>query len=529
MRKESLARGAFALVIAGFLVKVSGLALRIPLTRLIRSEGLGIYQMALPAFHALYAVASGGIPVAVNNLVSEYTVKGKEHTAEDVLRISLAVTGVLGGLAACALLVLAPWLAAMLGDKRAYHSLVAVAPAIYLYALDSCYRNYLMGRQVMTPNAVASVVEQAVRLLTTLLAAYLLMGYGSRTGGDAVEWGAAGAALGMTAGAAASLLWVVAAYRRVRVRGRRPDAPRVRKRVLGLRMMRLAWPVTLAALILPFLGLIDVGIVQRGFQAAGLSVGEATAMYGYYQGIALQVVWFPIILTSALTNALVPSLTGLKASGEQAQLEQKVLLALRACGLVGLPAAVGVAILSGPIAGLFGEPKAATALLWLAPLTYLGPLCWMIAGILQAVGKTGVPLRNFGVALVLKLLLDYLLAPRFEIRGVAAASVILFVVACWLNVRALERELEQPLPWTRLLAGPLLASLAMGAGLAGILWFGLAPSGHWGRLLYSLALAPLLYLILLLVSGALSREELRYLGGPLAPRLERLWQQVWPW
>ena len=58
-RKESLVRGAAALAVAGLVIKVSNLLVRIPLTRLIDSEGLGIYQIALPAFFALFHIAAG--------------------------------------------------------------------------------------------------------------------------------------------------------------------------------------------------------------------------------------------------------------------------------------------------------------------------------------------------------------------------------------------------------------------------------------------------------------------------------------
>ena len=524
MQRESLARGALALAIAGLLVKVSGLALRIPLTHMIKSEGIGIYQMALPAFYALFAFAAGGVPTAVNNMVAEYWTRGQYRTAERVLHLSLAFSTFAGGLATCVLLIGAPLLARALGDERSYWPLIAIAPAIYLYALDNCYRNYLQGRQIMTPSAVGSVLEQGARVVATLAAAYWLMDHG-------ITFGAAGAALGMTVGAITSVLYMAAVYRRVRVREQAPGERSTPTYVLIRRMVALAWPITIGALILPLLSLLDVGIVQRGFQKAGYSVGEATAMYGYYQGIAAQVVWFPIILTNALAGALVPKLTGLKAAGQTGQLREKIVMAMRACGLVGLPAAVGVAVLAHPIALLFGEPAAWVPLLWLAPIAYLGPLFWMMAGVLQGLGRTGIPLRNFGLAMALKLALDFLLAPipGVDIRGVAGASVVWFLVACWLNARSLERELDFSLPWSRLLVGPLLASVAMGGALLGLFASGLTPAGMWGRLAYALTLAPVLYTLILVVTRTVTWEDIRMMGGPIAPRLERLWNLLRFW
>ena len=58
-RRESVLRGAAALALAGLLIKIGNLLVRLPLTRLVGSEGLGIYQMALPAYNALLHLADG--------------------------------------------------------------------------------------------------------------------------------------------------------------------------------------------------------------------------------------------------------------------------------------------------------------------------------------------------------------------------------------------------------------------------------------------------------------------------------------
>lgn len=521
-RKESLFRGAAALAVAGLIIKISNLLVRVPLTHLMDSEGLGIYQMALPAFYALYHLAAGGVPVAVQNLVAEAFARGRRTMAEQVFRMALAYTALAGGLASLALMLGSHWMAQILGEGRVRWPLVALSPAVLLFALDSIYRNYLQGRKLMSPSATASVLEQGTKVVVTLVAAYLLIAHGK-------EYAAAGAALGITGGAVISLLYMVAYYHRIRTEDE-PDFGRPEPRGrLARRMLTLAWPVTLGSVTMPLLNLTDVGIVQRGFQKAFADQSLATAMYGAYSGIALQVIWFPQVLTGALGNALVPVLAAARARGDREAVRERILLGLRATGLICLPVAICLSILADPVARLFGEREAAVPLLYLAPVAYLGPLFWLMTAQLQALGRTGLPMRNFAIGMAVKMVLDALLAPirGIDVRGVAAASVVMFLTGCYLNARALEEELEEPLPWAMLLQGPLTAAVLMGGLLFGLALGGLLPSATWASLALALTVAPAFYLLLLVVTRALTWDDLREMGGPWGTRFEQWFHNFW--
>lgn len=523
-RKESLVRGAAALALAGLIIKVSNLLVRVPLTRLIQAEGLGIYQMALPAFWALFHLAAGGVPVAVQNLVAEYVEKGRGTVAVQVKSLALTYTLLTGGIATLILMLGALPLAKLLGEPRTYWPLVALAPAVILSAVDAIYRSYLQGRKLMTPSATASIFEQGTKVIVTLVAAYLMLPLGR-------ERAAGGAAFGITAGSAVSLLYMIYCYRQIRAEDT-PGRYRYESRAyLVRRMLSLAWPVTLGSITMPLLSLLDVGLIRRGFVRAGYSQNEATALYGAYSGIAVQVVWFPFVLTNALANALVPVLTAARARGDEETVQERVLLGLRTAGLICLPVALGVAVLARPIAGLFGDPRAAVPLLYMAPIAYLGPLSWMMTAQLQALGRTGIPMRNYMLTTVLKIGLDSVVAPirNVDVKGVALAGVLMFFTSCWLNARALEQELDEPLPWGWLLRGPLVASVIMGGALFGLAAAGLLPRAGWGSLSAAVAVAPVIYLITLLTTRAVTWSELKELSGPVGTRLERWFNAFWTW
>ena len=102
---KSLLRGVSVLSIAGILCKLIGLFFTVPLTRIIGSEGLGIYQSVYPTYNLLLTLSSAGLPVAVSRMVSQYLAKDDPRNAHHVFTTALWLLTGLGSL--CMFLMLA--------------------------------------------------------------------------------------------------------------------------------------------------------------------------------------------------------------------------------------------------------------------------------------------------------------------------------------------------------------------------------------------------------------------------------------
>ena len=74
MRKKSFVYGAIILGMASIICKIIGAIFRVPLTNLIGTEGVGIYQLVYPIFALVLVISSSGIPVAISKIISrEYS------------------------------------------------------------------------------------------------------------------------------------------------------------------------------------------------------------------------------------------------------------------------------------------------------------------------------------------------------------------------------------------------------------------------------------------------------------------------
>ena len=77
MKKSKFIKSTIILLIGGFLTKLLGMIIKIITTRLLGTEGIGIYSLLMPTFGLLIAVAQLGFPVAISKLVAEETKNNK--------------------------------------------------------------------------------------------------------------------------------------------------------------------------------------------------------------------------------------------------------------------------------------------------------------------------------------------------------------------------------------------------------------------------------------------------------------------
>ena len=199
----SFVKSVFILSLGGFIAKLLGAFYRIPLTNIIGSYGMGIYQLVFPLFSLLLTVSTAGIPVAVSKLVAEKAADGRFGQAKGVFFMALALLALLGLAGSAALYFLAGDIAVMQGNADAADAYRLIAPSVLLVCVISAYRGYFQGLMRMAPTALSQIVEQTVKMTVGLVAAAVFIVYNIKrsktdTGTSPYAWSAfAGYELGV--------------------------------------------------------------------------------------------------------------------------------------------------------------------------------------------------------------------------------------------------------------------------------------------------------------------------------------------
>lgn len=257
-----------------------------------------------------------------------------------------------------------------------------------------------------------------------------------------------------------------------------PDYPSHRQ-ILGL-----AWPVVIAGVSTPLLGLVDTAVIGQTRPAASLgaiAVGSLALTFMYWA--------FGFLRMS--TTGFVAQAHG---AGDALEVRTASLRAIALGGALGITICVlqvPFAAISLPLLGASGDLSdlAGTYIairIWAAPATLV---MYAISGIFIGLGQTRLLLKTQLLLNGLNILLDVLLAGVMDlgVRGIAIGTLIAewtaVVWGLWLVVRLLQTHHQGPgplLPWgaLRKIAAWQVTMTANGnimirtlALLAGMIWF----------------------------------------------------------
>ncbi|MBE6037568.1 MAG: polysaccharide biosynthesis protein [Clostridiales bacterium] len=534
MAKKTFFGGAVVLGAAGLLIKLLGACFRLPLANIIGDTGMAYYQAAYPVYVLLLTLSTAGIPVAISRMVAERTALHHTKEAHRVFKASILLLCMIGLASAAVLFFGAAAIAEYVKMPQAELALKAIAPALLVVPIMAAFRGYFQGMQNMKPTAVSQVIEQVFRVGAGLLLAGLLLTYG-------VEFAAAGASFGATAGGIGGLTAVLLIYLRQKkqiAQGLAQDVPCQResyRKILG-QILLIAVPITIGSAIMPIMNSIDLAIVTRRLVFAGYTVESAHALYGQLTGMAGPLINFPQVLTQAVAMSLVPTVAAAYKTKDMDFLRHNVQLGYRTAMILGLPCAVGMMTLAEPIMRLLYPSQEASAIS-AAPCLFILAIgvvflatVQMLTGVLQGVGKQLIPVRNLCIGAVAKVILTYTLTavPAINVRGAAIGTVAAYVVASSLNLLAVKKYTGVRYDFKLTIGKPLLSVIIMAAATLGTYHLGLLVLGDSWKAsalatVAAVGVAVIVYFTMILVLKAITPEELALLpkGGKLVRILKK--------
>lgn len=297
------------------------------------------------------------------------------------------------------------------------------------------------------------------------------------------------------------------------------------------RLALLAVPVTLGALALPVLNVVDAFTVPRLLQGDGLAQPEAMSLFGLYSR-GQPLVQLVVMVAGAMGGAFVPALAGARASGDADGIRRQAALVLRAAWSVGAAAAVGLALLAEPMNVMLYADAAGSRTFALVGCTALaGTVSALAAAVLQGLGTARTPALLMLTAAALKAAFNAALVPAYGTAGAACSGIAALTAAALLGSAAVRRATGAAVP-ARRAAGVVLALAVMAAALvlaerggAPLLGLVLPPRAAAAALaLGCTALGGALFFAVALRFGGVTARELRALPGgeAIAARLIRL-------
>lgn len=593
-KKQNLLNGAIILVLSTLIVKVIGVCFKMPLGNMLGMVGVGYFNSVYVIYTPIYAISMAGLPIAVSRMVAESVALNRHKEARAILHTARKIFVFMGLGGTLLMLIISIPYALYISGVKTFPVLLAVTPSIFLCCFLSSYRGYYEGLRNMIPTAVSQIIEALGKLVLGLLFAGLIMNYGESAYKAAVAggktaitlfgtqvsslneaysatypWAAAGAMLGVTLGSLLSLIYLALRHKIKGDQFTREELvnsplPRPNKEI-GKTMFKIAIPILLSSLVLNATNLIDAVTIQgrlihaidsgsdviHNMFRASIDADIANKLlditnhndfkiflYSAYNTSVDFKNLIPMITVSLGVSAL-PALSAAWAVKDKKAIKSSVDTVIRISMMIALPAGIGMGVLAEPILNLiYGRGLLANDVQMIAPLvaifgftTAIVSLSTPLTNLLQAVGRTDIPVKSMIIAAIVKILCNFILVgnAHFNIYGAVIGTVLFYVVSVTINLVAVIKETHVRINVVSGFIKPLIAALACGAGAYGTYYLlafkVLTTTGKSNlALIIAIVAAVIIYAAVLLLIKGVVREDVESLplGKKIAKILEKM-------
>lgn len=523
------------LAMAGIICRIIGILYRSPLAAVIGDEGNGYYGSAYNIYTIILLISSYSIPSAISKVIAGKLALKEYKNAQRIFHCAFIYVIVVGGIAS----LFTFFAAGMLVEKNSIIVLRVFAPTIFFSGLLGVLRGYFQAHRTMVQTSVSQILEQILNAVISILAAYLLkQAVIDRDLTTQAVYGAMGSALGTGAGVliALAFMWLIYGMNRKMILNRQK---RDRSRnILSYQeifkiIFALVTPFILSTFIYNFSTSLDEGIYRKILKLVkDVDVPTIATWYGIYSGKAVVISNIPIAIASAMSAAMIPSISAKFAQGDRKGTRAKVHTAILTTMLIAIPAAVGIGVLAKPVVSFLfpGQTSldlAASLLRALSVTIVFYSLSTLTNAVLQGIGKVNIPVFNAFIALVVQtiVLVPCLWFTNLNLYSLVIATIVYSLLMCILNGISVKKSLNYRQDILKVFVLPTGASIVMGAAAYGV-YTGLYTlvKSNVLALLCAIAVGAVVYGVLVLKMGVLDRDDVLAMpkGRKLAGILEKL-------
>ncbi|XMB66530.1 oligosaccharide flippase family protein [Mycoplasmatota bacterium zrk1] len=431
--KNTFIKNTLTLSISGLLVKGLGLVNRIIITRILGSEGIGLYMMSFPTIILFISLAQLGLPIAISKLISENRI-AKTTKNSTIIYNSLSISLFMSCILIIVLLIIIkPLTGVWLGNPETFYPILTTIILIPLVSFSGVIKGYLHGLKLMKITSIAHIAEQVVRITTSVILVYILLPYGLVTA-------VFGSLLSLSIGEVISIIILLFKVSKIS-----PNAKvKAHVTVESKDILEIAIPATSNRLIGSLTYFFEPIIFSLALREY-LNTTTIKNLYGNITGFAISLMLIPSFLTHAISTALLPSISESYSRKDFSKLHYLFRTSMM---LVFIPSGIVCILLSffsyEYMNLLFATTSGANYVTYMAPFFLIFYFQAPIVSILHGLNKSRIVMVNSLILNIIKLILLYFLCSQSSINshGLPIASIISALLLTLINFRVLSKIIK---------------------------------------------------------------------------------------
>ncbi len=429
---------------SNILTGILGFIFSIILSKELGAEALGLYGLLMPVYNLFICLMCGGILAAISRITAVYFDKKYFKHVELTMKTSMVFTLIWSIIIAIIVYTLAPIIAKfIIKDMRIITSIKIICPAMIFISISNILKGYFYGTSRINVPSVIDILEKSIRIIVLLM---VIKFFNFKT----VEGTVTAAYISICIGEFLSYVFLYSYYKKSKHEYSNIPVDTSKRRLLK-DMLKIAFPLCINGLITTFLSMITTLIIPRRLLHAGFNYTEALSVMGKFNGMALSIVLFPLIIISSISTLLIPDLSKSISKNEISTAKKRINEVIKISFILGLSTMVICFVIPSELSYMFFKRRDLGSYIWVASL--ITPIFFISVttySILNGLGKQNKILKNSLICSFVEIVTIYFLAgfSKINIYSYAIAIIVDSSLSIILNLREIKKtiKLEMEIP-----------------------------------------------------------------------------------
>ncbi|MEG2322158.1 MAG: polysaccharide biosynthesis protein [Bacilli bacterium] len=391
MKKSKFINNTIILIIGGFMTKVLGMIIKIISTRLMGTQGIGLYMLIMPTFMLFITLATLGLPTAISKLVAE-----DRRNNRNLVFSSFPIIFIINLIIMFIIIIFAKLIAnTLLHEPRTYYAILSIGFVLPFISISSVLRGYFFGKQRMLPHVISNTIEDITRLISIIL----FMPFFVKKG---LEFSVAFLVISNIVSELTSILilfFFLPKHFKLAKKDIIPSFNNIKQ------IMDISLPTTGSRLI-GSIGLFFEPIILTFIL---IKIGYSNTFiineYGVLNGYVMPLILLPSFFSGAISQALLPIISKSYASNHKKYIITKIKQAIFFSLLIGLPATIIFTLVPQiPLHLIYNTDEGINYIKVLAPICLLHYIQAPLTVTLQAIGKASIAMKGTFFGMIIRTL-----------------------------------------------------------------------------------------------------------------------------
>lgn len=424
--KEKFIKSTIVLIIGGAITKFLGMFIRIVMTRLVGTTGIGLYMLINPTFSLFMTLSQLSMPVAISKLVSE-----ERHSNKKIYFSNIPVILLFNFILMFIILISANTLAnTFLHDSRCFLPIVSIALVLPFDAMSNMLRGYFFGKQRMIPHVISHISEQLIRLSLIIIITPKLLSI------NLIYAVCSLVLVNLVSELLSIFILLLFLPKNITITKNdlRPNKENIKD------VLSISLPTTGGRLAGNIGYFLEPILLTSSLLLAGYNSNFIVTEYGIINGYVLPLLLMPGFFTGAISSALLPVISKAYYNNQKKYVKNKVKQACLLSLAIGLPVTIILMIYPEFFLQLFyNTANGASYIRILAPFFILYYIESPLSSTLQAINKSKNIMYDNLKGIISKCLAIYLLSMlHIGMNGLLVGiilNVVIVTVSHYFNIK----------------------------------------------------------------------------------------------